>query len=276
MARPETLAAIQRWMQAAIRQPDGDGAAWIDAVIEPSQALCSRDRLLIYANAYFARLLEVMSAEYPAVRHAVGPDVFAEFVFGYLQRHPSTSYTLSQLGAKFPADLAATRPPREADGPDWIVFLIEVATLERIYAEVFDGPGMEDRPAFDPTGLSPGDWPRCRLTFASCVRLMRLQFPVHDYITAVRRGQEPLPPEPKPTNLVVTRRDYIVRRVAMPDDEFRLFSLLASGRTVGDALELWFADAPNAMPPIQEWFARWTQAGYFMGWKRDLTLIDPK
>jgi hypothetical protein len=263
MARPETLAAIQRWMQAVIRQPDGDGAAWIDAVVQPSQALSSRDRLLIYANAYFARLLEVMSGEYPAVRHAVGADVFAEFVFGFLQRHPSTSYTLSQLGAKFPADLAETRPPRDGDGPDWIDFLIETATLERTYAEVFDGPGIEDRPAFDPTGLSPDDWPKCRLTFAPCVRRVRLQFPVHDYITAVRRSQEPSPPSPQPTNLVVTRRDYIVRRVAMLDEEFRLFSLLAEGRTVGEALEHWFAEDPQATPPIQEWFERWTQAGYF-------------
>lgn len=132
MPSPESLGPIQRWMQSVIRNPDGPDAALIDAVIEPSQRMLSRDRLQIYANAYFARLLEVMTTEFPATAAAVGADVFVEFVHGYLQRHPSTSYTLSQLGAKFPQHLAETRPPRQQPDPDWIDCLIEIATLERL------------------------------------------------------------------------------------------------------------------------------------------------
>src|SRR5688500_12916565 len=106
MMAADSLARIQRWMQAVIRQPAGEGTERVDALILPSRSLSSRDRLQIYANAYFARLLEVLTGEYPAVAHAVGAEVFAEFALGYLNRHPSSSYTLSQLGGRFPQHLA--------------------------------------------------------------------------------------------------------------------------------------------------------------------------
>jgi len=259
----ESLAQIQRWMQAVIQQPDGDGSERVDDVILPSRSLSSRDRLQIYANAYFARLLEVLTGEYPAVAFAVGEEVFAEFALGYLNRHPSTSYTLAQLGGRFPQHLAETRPPCETDAPDWADFLIDLATLERLYSEVFDGPGTEDSAAFDLGGIAPEQWPNCRLIFAPCVRPVRLRFPVHEYITAVRRGEQPTPPVAATTHLVVSRREYIVRRVAVSADEFQLLSALFNGATVGDALSQWFAETPNGTPPIQVWFERWTAAGYF-------------
>jgi hypothetical protein len=260
----KSLARIQRWMLAVIQQPDGAMAdSRVLYVIRPSRKMSSRDRLQIYANAYFARLLEVLTGEFPAVVHAVGTDVFAEFAAGYLHRHPSTSYTLSQLGAKFPEHLAETRPPRDTEGPDWADFLIDLATLERCYSEVFDGPGTEGASSFDLHGVAAEQWPECRLVFAPCVRLIRLRFPVHEYITAVRHGQQPIPPTAAETHLVVSRREFIVRRVAVSADEFRLLSALFSGATVGDAIAQWFAETPTASPPIREWFERWTAAGYF-------------
>lgn len=265
MMPAESLAQIQRWMQAVIRQPDGDGAKQIAERILPSRALSSRERLQIYANAYAARLLEVLAGEFPALAAIVGEELFAEFAFGYLHRHPSTSYTLAELGAKFPQHLAETRPPRETDEPDWADFLVDLATLERLYSEVFDGPGTEDTPPFVLGDLSPDDWPQCRLQFAPCVRLIRLRYPVHETITAVRRGKQPDIPAATPTCLVVTRREYIVRRQLVTEGEFRLLSLLHGGATVGDALSQWFAESADDSPPIREWFQRWTAAGYFVG-----------
>jgi hypothetical protein len=225
--------------------------------------LSSRDRLQIYANAYVARLLEVLRGEFPATAATVGDELFAGFALSYLQRHPSTSYTLAELGAKFPQHLATTRPQRESDAPDWADFLIELATLERLYSDVFDGPGTEDDPPLSLGDVDPERWPDCRLVFAPCVRLIRLRFPVHEVITAVRRGEPVEMPAASPTDLIVTRREFVVRRQAVSAGEFRLLSLLHAGASVGESLSQWFAETPDESPPLHEWFQRWTRAGYF-------------
>jgi hypothetical protein len=285
---PIELERIQRWMQSVITHPDGIEAAIdsdaarreidvtaqdVQRVITRSQALDSIERLRVYGNAYYARLLECLREEYPALVHAVGMETFDGFAFGYLQQYPSTSYTLAQLGRSFPKYLAETRPKREADqgGPDWADFLIDIARLERAYSEVFDGPGGEDErllEADDLTAISPEHWPQARLIPVECLRLLTLSYPVHEYATAVRKHQQPAPPPPSPTYLAISRREYIVRRRAVSPQEFDVLQALADGHTVGQAIEKAASDSSDdkldeLAANLRQWFTRWAAAGYF-------------
>ena len=114
---PFDLATLQRWMQAVIMHPGGAERGLVSAeaereiprvgdslesLIKPSSAMTSLERMEIYAGAYYARLLECLRAEFPITAKAVGEEVFGDFAVGYLQRYPSTSYTLCRLGANFP------------------------------------------------------------------------------------------------------------------------------------------------------------------------------
>src|SRR5258708_7421807 len=155
------LDAIQRWMQATIMHPAGiaEGIASAEArshvdvrpeeaeaVVTRSKALTALERLAIYGYAYYARLLDCLREEFPVLKHALGEEVFDAFAAEYLERYPSRSYTLFELGVHFPRFLADTRPDRENEGrsaPSWPDFLIDLATLERTFNEVFDGPGIE-------------------------------------------------------------------------------------------------------------------------------------
>lgn len=281
---PDRLSAIQNWMQSVVMHPSGieDGinsdsarrhidvaAIEVESLIHPSRSLSSIDRLAVYGNAYTARLLECLADEFPAVAHAVGEETFASFAFEYVQLYPSHSYTLAQLGVDFPRYLAETRPDREVDEqPDWADFLIDLAKLERTYSEVFDGPGHERSATLTNNDLArivPETWPQVTLSLAECIRLMPLNFPAHEYASAVRRNDDVIPPEPQPTWLVVTRRDYIVRRFAVSRAEFELLSQLVAGRTVGDAIEhaAHFTDDDDESfaRNLQEWFRSWTKCG---------------
>ena len=158
--KPRQLDHVQRWMQQVIMHPDGIVAgidseearqeidiesADIEQVVCRSRSLSSIERLQVYGNAYYARLLECLRNEFPATTHAVGEEVFDGFAFGYLQAYPSQSYTLAHLGTQFPRYLAETSPAVDTDDAmgDWPAFLVDLATLERCYSEVFDGPGVE-------------------------------------------------------------------------------------------------------------------------------------
>jgi hypothetical protein len=286
---PRDLDQIQRWMQSVIMHPQGltagiesDAArAEIDitaneleSVIGRSRALGSLERLEVYGNAYFARLLECLREEFSAVAHAVGEETFDSFSFEYLHTYPSRSYTLGVLGAKFPDFLEETRPPRDpedGDGPDWADFLIDLARLERLYSDVFDGPGIEDIPALtadDFRVIPPDAWPQARLVPAPCFRLIALRFPAHEYISAMREDREPEIPAAEPTWLALTRRNYVVRRIPVTEVQYELLSALGEGAPVGEAIERVAEsqedlDMEQFAGELQEWFREWSSARLF-------------
>jgi hypothetical protein len=322
------LAKLQRWMQTVITHPAGvaagvdssgartelDVAATdVERVVRRSNALTALERLQVYGDAYFARLLECLEAEFPAVRHAIGEEVFTTFACGYLHAHPSRSYTLNELGRLFPAYLREVRPARPPQPPlpkggnpgipppDFADFVIELAELERLYSEVFDGPGSENGPVLtvdDLLQMAPDDWPRARLRCVPCLHLREFHFPVHTYATAVRirrneeaRGDRPdtgdespqhagfstrdsrpsstaiSPPAPQATHLVVTRRHYVVRRFAAAPDEFAVLRMLHSGATVGEAVRAGYdaaeGGADDFAQKLQAWFRQWAAAQLF-------------
>jgi hypothetical protein len=247
------LARIQRWMQA---------------VITRSRALSAADRLAVYANAYFARLLECLREEYPALGHALGAELFDEFAMGYLAAYSSSSYTLTDLGASFPRYLAETCPTDDDSG--WSDFLVDLATLERIYSEVFDDPGSEKRERLSADHLRaiPADrWADSRLVPAVDLRLVTLRSPVHEYMRGVRKKEDPPIPEPSPTLLVVHRRDYVVRRHALTRPQFELLAALIAGKTVGEAIAHsaeFVAEGTEAFgEDLRTWFQDWAAEGLF-------------
>jgi hypothetical protein len=285
---PRELARIQRWMQAVIMHPDGvaDGIASeraraeidvsaddVQRVINRSKAQNSIERLEVYGNAYFARLLDVLRDEFPALRHAVGEDAFDGFAFGYLQAYPSSSYTLADLSTNFPRYLEETRPADD-DGqarPDWIDFLIDLAVLERAYGEVFCESGSEDGSHLKPEDLEaipPQRWADARLIPTQCLRLMTFRFPVHEYATAVRNNKDPAPlDQPSTTWLVISRRDFVVRRLAVSRVQYELLRAIVDGHNLGEAIgrsvEATDADVNTLTNQLGQWFKAWAAAQFF-------------
>lgn len=272
-------------MQSVLMHPGGviagahavphfpDAPSRIGDVITASQRLSAEARLAVYSQAYFARLLDCLRLEFPAVRHAAGNEAFDGFAAGYLQSEPSTSYTLAELGRRFSPFLEQTRPEKSsaAEAPDFADFLIDLARLERSYSEVFDLPGPEREP-----GLSRDDilsipierFARSRLLFHDTVRLLTLRFPCQDYASAVRRGQDAVPPPPATTHLVVFRRAYVVRRLALTPLQHELLAALQRGAVIEVAIQTAVAGADPAdvsAEEIRQSFLDWTEAEFFRG-----------
>ncbi len=244
----------------------------VESVITPSRNLSSVERLEIYARAYYARLLECLRGEFPVLAKAMGEDLFDQFAVDYLQRHPSSSYTLGELGRRFAGFLAETRPPAEHPGqPDWCDLLIDLARLEWTFNEVFDGPGIENQPPLDPIELQaiPHDhWAEIRLIPAPCLRLMQFRFPVGRYYRALRDGDKSTPPAAAPTYLVVTRRDFVCRHYQLAREEFDLLSALVTGETLERAMASLMAsgdarDIEGLTNRVHDWFRRWGRERFF-------------
>lgn len=286
MADRRTLDSLQRWVQEVITHPDGIiagldsetakkqidvDASQVEQVVERSSRLGSAERLAVYGNAYFARLIECLGDEFPATQFALGEDAFQSFAMGYIQESPSSSYSLNFLGERFPQYLKDTRPT-DVPKPGWPDFLIDLTSLERTYAEVFDGPGPENLTTLKPEDLQsipPERVSDIQFVPVPSLRLMELSFPVHEYVTAVRRDRSPEIPLPTETLLVITRREYIVRRGAVSRAEYQLLQAIIDGNTLGESIAIAADEMPEGSDDefaanLSQWFHHWASAGWFI------------
>jgi len=230
----------------------------------------------VYGNAYCSRLLECLRTIYPALTNTLGEELFNEFAFGYLQEYPSRSYTLEHLGTHFAKYLDETRPAKEPDdeGPSWPDFLVDLARLEWIVAEVFDGPGAESGLLLDADQLrdvAPDAWPHARLKTVPCLRLIKTRFPLSEFYMAARNKRDseegPAPPAPRDSYQAITRINFVVRRFDLSRVQYELLAALIDGETVGEALmcaaKLAECDDEQLAQNLQSWFAAWSSAQFF-------------
>ncbi len=281
------LSVVQQWFYAVVTHPDGieAGAESEDALklapmsrgdlekmVTRSGKVSARDRLAIYGNAYFARLIECLSELYPVLKQTMGQELFNGFAFDYLQNHPSRTYTLARLGNQFADYLRETRPESETTAPDWADFLIDLSELEWTIADVFDGPGIERETTLNETMLQnipPDRWPDVRLRTSPCLRLIQWSFPVNDYYTDARKNPENKKfPRAEDAWVAINRRDYIVRRHKLSRTQFRLLTELQHGQPIGEAIESAARtsdlDDDALAAEIQQWFRDWSRFQFFL------------
>jgi len=288
------LSVVQQWFQAVMTHPDGIDAGLnaedalelapmtrkdLERMVTRSEKVSARDRISIYGNAYYARLIECLGDSYPVIKRTLGEEAFNGFAFDYLQRYPSQSYTLGHLGEHFPKYLDETRPDhRDTDSADvdaagWPDFLIDLARLEWTIAQVFDGPGIENKSTLSREQLqniSPHQWPALRLHTVPCLQLLSMRFPLNAFYTAARQtpkeGELPLP-APADSYMAVTRRDYVVRRHDLSYAQYILLNALSYGSTLGDAINQAAAYSElsdeTLASELQQWFHQWTSRQYF-------------
>lgn len=307
MSEPQRkIEAIQRWMQTVIthyggveRGVESDEArgilgidpAEVESVILPSRRLSSVERLEVYGNAYYARLIQCLQEYFPALRYAVGDEGFDQFAFGYLQQFPPSSYTLGNLADHFVQFLEASRdehfaaddePTDESKSgeegttpPAWSRFIVELARLEYTIDQVFDGPGVEEHPPELAEALSavpPTAWGSLRLQAVPCLKLLAFEFPVNTYFSEFRQQKSPELPQPEPTWLAITRRDYVVRRYPLSEPQHALLASLISGAPLGEAVEAaaeTTEDIDALTGSLGEWFSMWARAQFFAGLEYD-------
>ncbi|MFC5185975.1 HvfC/BufC N-terminal domain-containing protein [Actinomadura harenae] len=246
------LADVQHRFQYAVLA-SGALSDQATAMLAGTAELSAAQRLGIYRNGCRTRLLETMEHLHPALRSLLGDDLFRDFASGYLDAHPSRSSTLARLDEGFVDYLTAERP--DPGGSEaWVDILIDLARYERVFAEVYDGPGTErDAPSTGPQALDGG-----RVVMAPCVRSLRVGAAVHEYHAAVRGGTTPPPLTPRPTRLVLWRRDYRVRVTALAPQAHDLLEALLAGATFDEAR------AASSLEPAAAWahLRAWTASGW--------------
>ena len=108
------LPGLQRWMLDALFAPERADADVVATTLLPGPRLPAAACLAIYQRSYILRLRKCLEEQFPACRHALGAGLFADFADEYLRACPSDSYTLHELGRRFPQWLQDSRPDVQA------------------------------------------------------------------------------------------------------------------------------------------------------------------
>ena len=279
------LAEIQHAITGALMKPltadegmHSSNTAVAQKLIKPNDRLTAFERLQIYNQQYWWRLLGAFGEDFGGLRAVLGERKFDRLATAYLEKHGSTSWTLRNLGAKLPAFLEANPKlthPRTA-------LALDVARVEWARVLAFDGPS---RKVISPAKFARIPAHRLRLRLQPCLVLLELSHPVDDIMRRLkrtefsavsnavgatghrRRAQFTVRRSRKPVFLAVHRLENSVYFKRHDREAHTLLLALRDGATLGSACETAFAgstDAPEkCAAKLRKWFSRWAEFGWF-------------
>lgn len=238
------------------------GEGTLDKVIGRSKCLTSRQRLQIYGNAYIWRLVDILFEEYPTLVYVLGERRFGDLAREYIAANPSTSYSLNHLSAKLPEFVRREAKPMPHRG-----FCAAVARVERTMEEVFDAEDAKPLSLRAIERMPAEKWAGARFRLIPAHALLELDWPVNEFMAAVRDGMRPEVPRKAAERLVLYRKDYRVWRAPLTPEQWELLGALREGRTLTEAFEacsrLPGFDAEAFTANLRTWFQRWAAERLF-------------
>ncbi|HEY0427357.1 MAG TPA: DNA-binding domain-containing protein [Pyrinomonadaceae bacterium] len=262
MSKDFTLAQMQNWMQSNLIRPDGQiQSTNPEALINASSRLNAARHLNIYRQSYIARLRECMKNQFSALAYALGEDLFQMFADQYLDAFPSASYTLNDLGGKFPDFLEETRPDAEQEEKEsWIDFIIELARFEYTLSVIFEGEADAAKPAQDAT-------PDEELKLAPLSHIFYHRYPVCLYYLNVTRKTAPELPFEEDSYCAVTRNNYRLSLLEIKPAQYHFLERLRQGDSIAGAKEFFVKiygfDAEKLDNAWKIWRKNFISAGFF-------------
>jgi len=286
---PRTLADLQTSLYRLITAPGGVEEALanesalhncaLEAIIAGNKGLSVHDRIGIYANAYFYRLLDVFKEDFSCIYNVLGDTDFHNLITGYLIEYPSTEPSLLYAGRRL-ADYLKTG--RQAGKPVLqFPFLADLARLERVSAEAFHGAdaGVLDEASL--RSLAPEAWPALRMRLHPAAHILDIEWRVDTLMTAIKEGRQWEPPERSPVAILVWRHEWRVRyRVLEPGERAALKAAACSTdfASICGALAIELESAAGVTdlaPIINRLFTGWLRDGILTSASADVHGAEP-
>jgi hypothetical protein len=206
------------------------------AIIAGDARASAVERLDVYANMYFFRILDVLRADYPKLAAVLGGDAFHNLATDYLQAHPSRHPSLRFVGAALPSFVARHVL---AEGRPW---LGELAALEWARVDVFDRADAEVLSREALAAVAPEAFAELPLAPVPACTLVPAAWAVEELWRALEArssadaaSREPAPPPRAAAAhaILVWRRGVVVHHRAVEATERRALEALLARTTFG-------------------------------------------
>jgi hypothetical protein len=164
-----------------------------DFVVDTGQA-SAVERFTVYTEAYRLRLIEALSADYPALQNWLNDEGFNAMCRVYIDASPSDQFSIRWFGRHLPGFLAETPPYSEQ------AEIAELAAFEWALSEAFDAPESTVADYGRLAAIEPAHWPSLKLKFHPSLRRIDLHYNAPQ-IRQASNQQETLPDFIKNTEL---------------------------------------------------------------------------
>ena len=271
-----------------LTRDDGMQAAWTDGsptadvaatFIKPNDRLTSFERLQIYNQQYWWRLLASFAEDYPGLRAVIGQRKFDRLGIAYIEACGSISWTMRNLGRRL-EDFLRAHPDLTAPHER---LAVDVARVEWARVLAFDDP---EKRRLQPEQIATVPADRLRISLQPYITLLELSHPVDELLLKLkeseietgafsnavssdrprRRMRLTARPSRKPIYLAVHRHKLSVYYKRLEPEAFQLLTALRNDAPLEAACAQAFADS-KALPEtnaakVQQWFATWMRLGW--------------
>ena len=248
MSAPMDLRRGQEFFWALISAPEGVRPALedmarrgaipsptLDDFIRGDGGLGAIERLDIYANMYFFRLLDCLKEDSPRLAVALGADRFHNLVTDYLLRHPSENPSLRHLSRHLVEFVRGHALSSE------LPWLADLARLELARLDAFDAPDARPLTRADLAAMPAEAAGEVRLVFVPAHALLRFEHDVAQAWSALKpaaadgesHDPAPIAVPRRDTRVRVWRNDFVVYHRAVGEEEARCLDLAAAGESLG-------------------------------------------
>lgn len=250
----------------------------VEQFIKPNDRLTSLERIEIYNRQYWFRLLDCLWDDFPGLRAILGLKKFEKLRVAYLDRYPSRSYSLRNLGsrmAQFLEDQPQYAQPHYA-------MCMDMARFEWAQVVAFDAEAKAPFTVDDLLGRDPG---KLRVSLQPYITLLELGYPLDEFVLAVKKRDASMRgeasnavdanrdsertirvrlPRPKKIYLAVHRLDTDLYYKRLEPQAFSILCRLRDGATVARACEDEIPQDPSAdfAQTVQRWFSTWMELGW--------------
>lgn len=262
------------------RLPDGRSVREMaNTLIKPNDRMTSFERLQVYNQQYWFRIMGSLGEDFPGLRSLIGERKFEKLAVAYLHECPSESFTLRNLGSRLEAWLR--KHPEYTRGLERVA--IDMVRLEWADIDAFDALELP-RLTADGSGKLSGS---TVFRLQPNLRLLDLAYPVDDLLFRIRgldaksdtvsnavlnfprsaRIRRPSLPQPRKVYLVVYRLQNTVYFKRLTRDAFALVQALGEGKTLAEAIGVSLLRTRRSVErlraQVQTWFQDWSSLGWF-------------
>lgn len=230
----------------------------LSGIIRGDDRLSAPERLNIYADAYFYRLLGCLTEDFPATAAVAGEEPFQALIRSYLVHYPPTQPSIFHAGRHLANFIRGHELQQR-----W-PWLAELAGLERTLIEVFHDADATPLTMDEMSKLAPAAWPEFALRTIPALRQLDCAWRVSDVVREVEGGHPPPQPAHEPTVLLVWRQDTQVYYRDLKAAERNAVALAANGTRLADLCEAFasqLACGEDATDAIGAMLSRWIGDG---------------
>jgi len=164
------------------------GDSTIESLVEENEQCSRKERLGVYGDAYWLRLMEALEFNYPGVHTLLGDEAFLKAGRTYIDVWPSHFRSIRWFGDHLAEFLRTTAPYQNEP------MLAEMAQFEWMRSAVFDAANQDPMGEDELAAVPEQQWPELRFKPHPSLRRMDFQWNVAAFRRAIDEDKDPDPP----------------------------------------------------------------------------------